>query len=252
MKLKRAVFITLILVMTCSLFSLAVSADSGKSVYDRAGLFTGSEIYELEARADELFGGIDCNIYIVTDDSQDYIYIDRDKYVPYWGDDFIEEYGITGNSIILIITANQNNNYDIYTYGEAESKLSESDIYSILDDDGVYDNIKSENYFEGAMAFIEVTFDEYTLSFGELMAIALVIAFVVTVILFVCVYVSYNKKTCSEKYPLNRYATLDLKEQTDTFAGRFVTHRHIPRSNGGSGRAGGGGRGGGGGHRGGR
>ncbi len=251
MKLKRSVFITLILIMTFSMFSLTASADSGKAVYDRAGLFTENEIAQLEAKADELFGDIDCNIYIVTDDSQEYVYINGDKYVPYWGEHFVEEYGIIGNSIILIITANRYNDYNIYTGGKAESKLSDSDVDTILDDDGVYDNIKSENYFEGAMAFIEVTFDEYTLSLGELMAVSLIIASIVTVILFVCVYSSYNKKLRSEKYPLNRYASLDLKEQTDTFAGRFVTRRHIPRSNtrGGSG---GGGRGGGGGHRGGR
>ncbi len=246
MKLKKIVFTVFLLIITLSSFSLTVSAYSDKAVYDRAGLFTENEIEQLEKCAYELFKDVDCDIYIVTDHN-------AYNRVTYFGDDFRNEYGITGNSVILIITANGNNNYDIYTYGEAYSKLSDSDIDNILDDSDVYDNIKSENYFEGAMAFIEVTFDEYTLSFGELMAIALVISAVVTVIFFCCVYYSYNKKLRSEKYPLNRYANLDLKEQSDLFAERFVTKRRIPRSNSG-GRASGGrsGGGGGGGHRGGR
>ncbi len=253
MKLKRMIFTALVLIMTLSVFSFTVSADSKKSVYDRAGLFTDSEIAQLEAKANELFGDIDCDIYIVTDNSQNYIYYNGYEKVPYWGEHFIEEYGITGNSIVLIITANRNNNYNLYTYGEAYSKLSDSDVDTILDYDDVYYNIKSGDYFEGAMAFIEVAFDEYTLSFGELMTVALVIASIVTIILFICVYISYNKKMRSEKYPLNRYAKLDLKEQTDSFAGRFVTHRRIPRSTGSSSRGGGrSGGGGGGGHRGGR
>ncbi len=245
LKFFALLFITL---LTVSAFSLTVNADSHQSVYDRAGLFTKDEISALEERANKLFSELEYDIYIVTDKPG----ISYPS-VTYVGDDFIYEYEITGNSIILIINANMYNNYDLYTYGKAYSKLSDSECDNILDDSGVYDNIKSGNYFDGAMAFIEVTYDEITLSVGELTAIAVIIALIISVIFFVCVFSSYHKKLRSEKYPLERYASLELKEQKDIFTGRFVTKRIIPRSNSG-GRSGGGrsGGGGGGGHRGGR
>ncbi len=245
MKIVKYLTVFLLVLLSLSLLSVSLFADSEqKTVYDRAGLFTQEESNELEFRANELFSKLEYDIYIVTDrPSISY------SPVSYFGDDFIDEYGITGNTIILIITANRDNNYDTYRYENAYNKLSDSETDRILDNSDVYYNIKSGEYFEGAMAFIELTYDEITLSIGELTAIAVIIALIIALIFFICVYVSYNKKMRSEKYPLERYATLDLKENTDAFAGRFVTSRRIPRSNG-SGRSGGGRSvGGGGGHR---
>ncbi len=248
MKKVKYLTVFLLLMLLISALSTVSFADSERAVYDRAGLFTPDEVTALEKRADELFSKLEFDIYVVTDKPEHGSY----SGVSYWGDDFCDDYGITGNSIILIITANSYNNYDLYTYEKAYSELSDSECNSILDDSDVYYNIKDGSYFDGAMAFIEVTHDEITLSFGELLAIATVLASITTVIFFICVYVSYNKKMRSEKYPLDRYASLDLKEKTDTFAGRFVTRRRIPRSNSGGRSGGRSGGGGGGGHRGGR
>lgn len=54
------------------------------------------------------------------------------------------------------------------------------------------------------------------------------ISVIVTVIIVVY---TYKKKLKSEKYPLNRYSTLDLTDQRDIFTGSFVTRRRINNNN---------------------
>ncbi len=250
--MKKRILTLLCVVILIALCTLTVSAEEGKrAVYDRVGLFTQEEIASLEAQAKKYYSKLDADVYIVTDDSEgSYIY--GNYFLPYTGDKFTNEYGITGDSVILIITANSNRNYDLYTYGEAYSALSDSDVDTILDHRDVYGNIKNEKYFDGAMAFISISADEYALNIDELLIIAIVISVIVTAIFLGCTYYSYNKKLRSEKYPLNRYASLELTHRDDAFAGSFVTKRRIQSSSGG--RSGGGrsGGGGGGGHRGGR
>ncbi len=241
MKKLSVILITILLLLTFAIGVFALPQD--KYVYDRVGIFTDSEISELEAYAEAVYEKIKCQIYIVSDNTQN---------VTYWGDDFTREYGISGNSIILIITANSRNNYNLYTYGNAYSKISNSEVNKILDHKDVYNNIKSGKYFEGAKAFITESADAYKPNVGAIVAIALIFASLSSIIFAVCVYNNYNKKLRSVQYPLDRYAKLELREKSDNFAGTFVTKRRIQTSSS-RGRSGGSrGGGGGGGHRGGR
>ena len=41
---------------------------------------------------------------------------------------------------------------------------------------------------------------------------------------------NYKKKLQSEKYPLNKYANLDLTDRQDIFTGSFITRRRINRN----------------------
>lgn len=58
-----------------------------------------------------------------------------------------------------------------------------------------------------------------------------IIAGVIAVGITVSVVVyNYKKKLQSEKYPLNKYANLDLTDRQDIFTGSFVTSRRINRN----------------------
>ena len=45
-----------------------------------------------------------------------------------------------------------------------------------------------------------------------------------------CIIYSYKRKSRSDKYPLDRYAQLDLTHSNDIFTGSFVTRRRIKRN----------------------
>lgn len=238
-----------ILLMTAVIFTfgLTVSAEGqDKAVYDRAGVFTESEISEIERAANEAFAKLDASIYIVTDDS---------RYVSYYGDHFKSEYAIEGNAIVLIITDNPNHNYDMYTYGKADRRISDFEVDDILDDGSVYDNIKGGLYKDGAIGFINLSAKAYRPNYIALVLWCIILGLAAAGITAWCVISSYKKKIRSEVYPLNHYAKMDLTFKNDKLIGTFVTKRriHTSSSSRGGGRSGGrSGGGGGGGHRGGR
>ena len=138
--------------------------------------------------------------------------------------------------------------YYLYTYGKADSRLSNGDVNAILDADAVYDNLKGGNIYDGLVAFIDKTENRvgvFSLKFEYLPTIILV-SLVAAAICCGIVAARYKMKLKPTNYPLDRFATLELTERQDIFTGSFVTKRHINTSSGGSGGRAGGGRSGGG------
>lgn len=225
-----ALFFAIMLFSCFFITAFASDNQQKKVVYDRAGVFTESEINGIEAAAKNFYADSYADVYVVTDDSFDA--------EDYQGDDFRREYGISGDCIVLIITDNGNNNYNIYPYGKCYSKISDSEYNGILDDPRVYSNIKSGNYSEGAIRCI------------ELCEIACrpnvrgyVIGAIITVILITGIFVgytvySYKRKMRSEKYPLDRFARLQLNLSRDDFITKFVTV-HVIKTNSSGGSRGG-------------
>ena len=239
--MRKLTAVLMIFAVMFTFFGLNINAaEQERYVYDRAGIFDDSEIEALEAEAKKYFASSYASLYIVTDDSD---------FVSYYGEHFISEYSIPKNSVVFIITANSRHNYDVYTYGKCNFKISNAEIDRILDDDGVYGNIKNGRYFEGAKAFIPLAADACATNVNAIIAMTVILSLVSGVIVIAGVTASYKRKSRSDKYPLNRYCKLELTLDRDDFRGSFVTHRRINTGNGGRGRSGGGG---GSGHRGGR
>lgn len=230
--LKRISLFTVIVLLLSALFMISsYAAQDSKSVYDRANIFTDEEAARIETAANRHFANKKASVYIVTDSS---------SRVRYFGDHFKEEYDVDKNAVILIITDNNNKNYDVYTYGSCDRKISFSEIDIILDDPEIYDNIKyNSDPASAAIRFIELSADACETEVGGAIILGIVFGITVSGITFGCVVYSYKRKSRSEKYPLERFANLELTMHEDNFAGSFVTRRVIRTNNNHSGRSGG-------------
>ena len=190
----------------------------------------------------------------------EYTYYGYEKYV---GDDFLAEYGLSRNEplVLLVVTmaTTTENYYNIYTYGDAYTRINDKEIDYILDDSTVYYNIKDAregDLAKGICEYAELSAQAYTgrlgVSWKLILIIALVVGAIAGYISVKSIAASYKKKNPSQSYPLDRFAKLELTRERDREIGKFVTTTIIS-SGSRPGHGGGGGRtGGGGGHRGGR
>ena len=162
----------------------------------------------------------------------------------------------SGDVIILIIEKDYSENYyELFIYGEPDSRITVDESDRILDDPEVYDNIKFGSVDAGVLRFIGLTETAYggvlQESFIRTLVISIILAVIIAAIPTIIIVVKYKRKLKSASYPLERYASLSLNEGecSDFFIGSFVTKTRINTSSG-SHSGGGGGRSGGGGSRG--
>lgn len=227
---------------------LPASAAAGR-VYDPANMLTDAEEVTLAAHMDALSAQYGVELYMATYDA-DHLFDDE------WGDEYCRKvqnlYG--RDAVLLIVTYDELDRmfyYDMYTYGEANYAIRQTEVNYILDQRDVYRNIKSGRVAAGATAF----FDQTALCFTErvgvspwiIVAVSAVISLVIALAVCGGVKASYSKKRDKVDYPLDDYATLELTRERDSFVREYVTRAYVPRSSGGGSRHGGGG-----GHRGGR
>ena len=249
-KIVLSLIAVLLIASSIALCVSAVEADN-KYVYDNAGLFTDAQRNELERIAAELAADSDAEFYLVT--------VNQPYYEGEW---FLEDNRISDDNNVVLLVVNSYEVtelcYDIYTYGDAWSKITDTEIDRIVYHKEIYDNLKSNKAYEGSAAYFKYAGIAYeghlAAPISKIITISLVVGAVIALIVCVSVFISYKTKQKSVKYPLNRYARLELTEERDAFLGKSVTRTRIQSSSGGSGgsRSGGGsGRGGGGGHRGG-
>lgn len=135
------------------------------------------------------------------------------------------------------------NYYEMFTWGVANTVITDDSVDSILDHSDVYDNIKGAKFCDGAVAFVEQSVGCIK-SYRRGIVFAIVIATVASAAVAVgAVIFTYKKKLKSPIYPLSKYANLELSEHTDVFLGKTVTRTRINTSSGssGGGRSGGGG-----------
>ncbi len=234
--MKRYLSLLIFFVTVFALFSLPIYSRAEKQekvVYDRVGAFTDIEIAEIEDAARRFYADSYASVYVVT--------ARNNISTGYDGDDFLREYGISGDVIVLIINDNQNRNYNIYPYGKCYSKISDDEYNEILDAPSVYNNIKRGNYKSGAIACIELCEKACRPNVSGFVIGSSVTIGIIILIFVSCTVYSYKRKSRSEKYPLNRFARLDLNLRRDDFITKFVTVQVIKSSSSGSGSRGGGG-----------
>ena len=242
----------LLLVLIClsASFSLSAAAESGR-VYDPSGMLTVSEAANLGTLLDELSAEYGVELYLAT-------YVADDRYDDFYGDDYCTRVrNLKGtDAVLLVVTYEEFNNtyyYNMYTYGEANYAINQKEVNYILDTYDVYYNLKDGNVYEGAAVFFEMSAEAFTGRVGAPIGIIVVISAIISLIIAfgvrAAVVAVYKKKKASVDYPLDRYATLELTHEEDSFVREYTTRTYVPRS---SGSSGGGRHGGGGGHRGGR
>ena len=252
---KSILMLAILLLLPAVLLTIPAAAEDQRVIFDNGGFLNTDTEEELTALALEKAEETGCDFYIVTHEM-------RHEDDEYWGEDFLEDEGLSENAdiIILIITLDDGTYYyDLYLYGDAWDKVPKRERNYLLDHDEVYDNLKSGRLKAGIIAFLNVGaelyegenagYEAYEKSFHvKLLIFSLIIAAVLAFVACFGVYKSYTAKKKSVDYPLEHFAKMDLKDKEDIFAGSFVTRRVIQTNSGG----GGGGRGGGGGHGGGR
>ena len=242
----------LLLVLVClsASFALSAAAESGR-VYDPSGMLTAGEAANLGTLLDELSAEYGVELYLAT-------YVADDRYDDFYGDDYCTRVrNLKGtDAVLLVVTYEEFNNtyyYNMYTYGEANYAINQKEVNYILDTYDVYYNLKDGNVYEGAAVFFEMSAEAFTGRVGAPIGIIVVISAIISLIIAfgvrAAVVAVYKKKKASVDYPLDRYASLELTHESDSFVREYTTRTYVPRS---SGSSGGGRHGGGGGHRGGR
>ncbi len=247
-----AVWLLLALVLLAVLPASAESA-VGRIYDSEAELIPNGEEAALGETLQSLSDQYDVEMYLATYRAEGW----ADDFV---GDDYCREIRELGgtDAVLLIVTYDTRDGkyyYDMYTYGQADMKISNKEVNYILDSDGVYDNIKGGRLSAGAEAFFTLSAKAYKgrvgASYAVIIPVCAILAGLIGILVAKGVSDSYKKKHRSVDYPLDRYAKLELKSESDTFAGTAVTRSYSPRSRSGGG-GGGSAHGGGGGHRGGR
>ena len=155
--------------------------------------------------------------------------------------DYHQETGESLDNLFLLVISLEDGvyYYEIMPDDTSETGITEKEIQKILDNDKVYDNIKSGKLYEGIDAFIALSEKAAagTLrnSFKKVIIPSLIIAAVISLISSVTVVVIYRRKLHSASYPLDRYANLNLITENDVFINKTVTRVRVNNSSSSSG-----------------
>ena len=235
--MKKVLLLCFISIFCALCFLPTVSAEAEASpcyVYDDMGVLSPEEIMQIEGKAALLSAEYGIDFYAVV----------TNKY-GYNAERFCSDnrHG-TKHFALLVITYNNGWYYDLYTYGKANRRISDSEADYMLDTWSVYHKIKNGNIAEGILAWQLYAHDAcYMESF---VPTALLVGGIFAGISALTVVLVYHTKLKKPNYPLDKYTSLRMTGESDVFITSHVTSRSVESSSGG--KSGGGGRG----HRGGR
>lgn len=247
--MKRYV-ILLAFALTFLLVLIPTASAEVPAVQDFAGLLTQEELQQVENAVRQAETETGCAFSVV-------VYRSSGANDSYYGTDFLQQNSVSRKNdlVVFVITLESGvYYYDLYLYGDAARRITQSEADAILDASAVFGAIKSGQIAQGVSAFLTLCASEYNNAsatknpYLSALPAALVISVIVGVGTCIGVKVSYSVKHRPVEYPLEQFAKLDLTEQNDTFTGSFVTKRIIStdsgshsgsRHGGGSGHAGG-------------
>ncbi|MCQ2413867.1 MAG: hypothetical protein MJ082_03605 [Clostridia bacterium] len=229
-KVLCAILLIFALVSCLSVFTGAakvrvVDKTSALSVSEKASM--ADDLETLSAKT-----GADCYFYYST------VHVDDIYY-----DDLCRELNVQVDDTAIILAVSRVAgvyNYRLFTNGKANKKITGGDysgeVAKILDNPGVYDNIKSGNLTAGVSAFCEVTAEAYEKD-GTIVAktiIGIIVGLLVSGITTAVIASSYRRKLKAPIYPLSKYANLDLTVKSDRFIGSHVTRTRVSSGSSGS------------------
>lgn len=250
------------LVLAIAIFSFLLAVPSmayasDDTVDDQAGLFSSSEIQQLNEKAAAIEKKSKAQVFIVTTDDSNK---DPYKFADYY---LLDTIGKDENGIIFYIDTN-NREFVISRSGNMIDYLNDARTESALDDIEYF--MSDQDYFGAADSYlvsVSTFFDKgvpkghYRIDsetgkityYKSLTPVEIIIAVVAAAAIaggFFLLSVSKYKLKFGGgyNYPVNEKSSLQLIEKEDRFVNSFVTTRHIPRNNsgggGGSGSGGGG------------
>lgn len=233
-------------------FPLQVAANT-EHIEDPAGLFSESQIAQLEEQAASLSETIKGDVYLVTsaDNTED-------------PEEYAQEYlrakvGNNNNGAVLFLDMNQRVTA-IKTSGNMIDYLTDSRLEDIFD--ALQEQMGAGNYFEAGASFFEMAasyvkdgvpsghyrVDEETgkITYYKTISpfeafIAVLLAAVAAIAFFVVIKSRYQLKLGTYKYPYQENSQVNLTVNENQLTNSFVTTRRIPRNNNNGGGFGGGG-----------
>jgi len=234
MKSRRIITILITLVCIFALLSVVVSA-SGESnsarIIDKENYISASDEIKLEQRLKEAEqkSGVDFRVYV-----HDYSFgvgsFDMYDYERVTGQSF-------ENLVLLVVSYEYGEYYyELFTKGSADTLITDKEVNKILDNDAVYDNIKSGKLYEGIDTYITLSEKAVTgnlrNSLKSVLIVSIIISVVTAGISVLIVVLKYRKKLHSVSYPLDKYARLDLNVRDDNFINKTVTRVRVNSSSG--------------------
>ena len=244
MKIRRIILflITLVcIIMAFAIISSANATDGTPRITDKGGYINAADEAVLEERlkAAEERCGVAFRVYV-------YEYSTYTGYVDMY--DYEREAGEGFDDLVLLVISYEYGTYyyELFTKGSAYTDISDKESNKILDNDGVYDNIKSGKLYEGIDEFItlaeKAVSGKLRNSFKAVFVPSLIISLIVAIGLSVYVFFAYRKKLHAVSYPLEKYATLNLTTANDNFIHKTVDRVRVSSSSSsGGGRSSGGG-----------
>lgn len=241
MKTKIVIFAILTLSILLS-FCFAASADSeafipsGELITDRGAFLSDSTEAELSDALRDASAACGADIRVYT--YRGWEYYDWENYIEESEDSF-------DSLVLLVIQYDVDYNFYYYldTYGDAQCDITDKEVDRILDNPDVYNNIKSGDLKPGIIAYAELAATavsgELRPNIAKVLTVSFIIAAIVATAVSLWIYFAYKKKLHSDSYPLEKYASLDLRVERDSFITKFVTRVRIRTSDGGGGRSGG-------------
>lgn len=210
---KIYVFVLFIFIIFMSVASLSVSAEIYGTVIDDANIFNNQEKQDIKNAISSVS---EMKIYIVT--TNDAVFRENTLL------SLIER----DNCIALTINM-KTREYDIYTYGQADSNITDSEIRKL--ESAVEGKLKDGEYAEAVLAFVKKAGIAYKgelkTDIGLIILVSLGISIVIAITTCSIVVAKYKMKMRPTNYPLDKYAKMQLKNKEDVLVGKFVTTRRI-------------------------
>lgn len=154
----------------------------------------------------------------------------RGSSASYYAEKWFDEYTTSDDGIIFFIDMD-NQEIVLRTFGEAIQKITDSRVDKILDVG--YEKVSQEEYGKTLEVMIQKA-AKY--SYRQITVTELLIAFAVALaaggITVGIIIGSYRLKFGGYKYPIEKNGSVKLSREEDSFVNQFVTHRHIPKSDG--------------------
>lgn len=197
---------------------------------DQAGLLTEAEAEDVEAMIEKLEDKTGWDVMAVTTEDAE------GMTAQYYAEKWFDDYTTCDDGFICLIDMD-NREIQLRTFGEAIQCLNDSRRDRILD--SAYEKVSNEEYAETFQVMIQKT-GKY--AYRQITVIEALIALVAALaaggITVGGIVGSYRLKFGGYKYPIEKNGSVNLRKKEDAFVNQFVTHRHIPKSDGSSGGSG--------------
>lgn len=204
-------------------FSVKAAKNSG-NITDQAGLLTRTEISDIEQQLEKLEEKTGWEAMAVT--TEDAEGMGAVSYAESW----LNEHLSGDNGIIYLIDMD-NREIVVSGTGDAIDCLTDRHKDAILD--AGYDKISDEEYAKTLEVMIRKTaryaYRQITWIEALVAALAALAAGGITV---GGIIGSYRLKFGGYKYPIEKNGSVKLRRKEDVFVNEFITHRHIPKSDG--------------------